>query len=264
MTTLADLTRQVARLVARMASGAATSLGTTTTLIDTVGLAGYPDDNFNGGTLWLTSGANAGRSRAITDFADGTDTLTCAAFPSAIASGVTWEATDSSFVTYADLRQAVNLALREIGKIIDIDETLTSVTDQLIYDLPAGVSNLSAVEIVEDIGDADEKREINNHWDEREGQLIFEHYREPVVDRTIRLIRRTFHTEMSVDTDALSEQVDEEYLVYLAARQALRLAYKRFGKTREDIPEWLNEAIEEAKKHIKPNRHAPHVRIRTA
>lgn len=81
----------------------------------------------------------------------------------------------------------------------------------------------------------------------------------------IRIWYLAFHTELSGDTDALSEQVDEEYLVYLAARQAMRLVYKRMGKAGpETIPEFLNEAIEEAKKHVHPNRHAPSVRVRTA
>jgi hypothetical protein len=69
--TLAGLTRQTSRLINRHASGSATSSpGNATTLPDTVGLAGYPDDQFNGGTIWITSGANIGLSRAVTDFAD--------------------------------------------------------------------------------------------------------------------------------------------------------------------------------------------------
>lgn len=248
-----------------MASGAATSLGTTTTLIDTTGLAGYPDDNFNGGTIWITSGSQAGKTRPITDFVSSTSTLTFAAFATAIASGVTWEAAAADFVTYADLRQAVNLALREIGKILSINTDLETVEGLLVYDLPVGVAHLIGIEIVENINTADETREINNHWEERGGELIFERDREPCADRTIRLLSEAFHYEMYLDTDTLSDQVDEEYLVYLAARQAMRLAYKRFGKAgKETIPEWLNEAIESAKAHIRPNQGKPRVRVRTA
>jgi len=267
MTTLADLTRQTAKLITRLASGAATSLGTATTLIDTTGLAGYPNDHFNGGTIWITSGAQIGKTRAITDFVDSTDTLTFATFPAAIASGVTWEAASADFATYADLRQAVNLALREIGKIVDWNEATAVVDDKLVYALPAGVAHVQKIEIVEHLGDADESKVINNHCDEIDGYLVFEKYREPHLDTDtiIRIEYKKFHTELSVDTDALNDQIDEEYLVYLAARQAMRLAYKRFGKAgNTEIPEWLNEAIEEAKKHIKPNRHSQRVRVRTA
>ena len=265
-TTLADLTRQVARLVTRTVIGSTTSAPSNATqIIDTVNLAGFPDNQFVGGTAWITSGANAGLSRTITAFLDSADRLTVAAFPSNIASGVTFEAAASDFVEYRDLRQAVNLALREIGKIIAYNEDRESVAGTLVYDMPTGVSHVHAIEIVENIGDPEETKEINTHWDEREGQLIFEPFREPCADRTIRMLYRVFHDEMYVDTDELSDQIDAEYLVYLAARQAMRLAYKRFGKAgNETIPEWLNEAIEETKKHIKPNQGSPRVRVRTA
>jgi hypothetical protein len=262
-TTLADLTRQVARLVTRTVIGAATSSpGNATQIIDTVNLAGFPDNQFVGGTAWITSGANAGRSRAVTAFSDSADRLTCAAFPSNILSGVAFEVAASDFVEYRDLRQAVNLALREIGKIIYDDDTLASVAGQLIYTLPTGVAHVTSVEIVTD--DLTQP-ELNTHWDERNGELIFEQYREPCADRTIHIFYEDFHPELSVDTDALSDKITDEYLVYLAARQAMRLSYKRFGKAgNESIPEWLNEAIEEAKKHIKPNQGSPRVRVRTA
>jgi hypothetical protein len=268
MTTLADLTRQVARLVTRTVIGATTSApGNGTQIIDTVNLAIFPDNNFVGGTAWITSGANAGRSRAVTAFSDTNDRLTVAAFPSNIASGVTFEVAASDFVEYRDLRQAVNMALREIGKIIDKDEMTTIVDDQLIYSLPTGVAHVTKIEILEDPAATNEKPKINNHWEEIDGELVFEMYREPnTTDGTkIRIRYEKFHAELVNDTDTLDNQVDEEYLVYLAARQAMRLAYKRFGKAGTDtIPEWLNEAIEEAKKHVKPNQNKPRLRVKTA
>jgi hypothetical protein len=266
MTTFADITRQTSRLVNRHATGSATSLGTTTTLIDTVGLAGYPDDQWNGGTIWITSGANAGKSRTVTDFADTGDTLTFAAFTSNILSGVTYEVADGNFVTYQDLRQAVNLALREIGKVLEApDETVTTVADQITYDLPAGVADVTHVYVVTDIGEATEEQYLSSHWEERQGQLFFDKGKEPAADLTLRIYYRVFHSELNADADELDTQVDDQYLVYLAARHALRLAYKHFDKAGEaTIPEWLNEAAEEAKKHIRHNQGMPLVRIRTA
>ncbi len=268
MTTLAELTRQTARLITRTVIGSTTSApGNGTQVIDTVNLAGFPDDNFNNGTVWITTGANAGRSRTITDFTDTADRITCAAFPNNILSGVDFEAAAADFVEYRDLRQAVNLALREIGKIEDRDDTTAIVDDQLIYTLPTGVTHVIRVEILENPGDDDEEPKINNHWEEVDGDLVFEKDREPsTLDGTyIRIIYEKFHAELVDDTDALDDQVNDEYLVYLAARQAMRLAYKRFGKAGSDtIPEWLNEAAEEAKKHVKPNMYRPRVRVRTA
>lgn len=268
MTTLSDLTRQTARLVTRTVIGVTTSApGNGTQIIDTVNLAGFPDNQFVNGTAWITSGLNAGLSRAITAFSDVNDRITVAAFPNNIASGVSFEAAAADFVTYQDLRQAVNLALREIGKILFKDDTLAIVNDKLVYSLPAGVYDVQEIDVLKDPAATNEKPKINNHWDESEGKLVFEHLREPHTrDGTyIRIWYKKFHAELTSDTDALDDDINEEYLVYLAARQAMRLAYKRFGKAGSDtIPEWLNEAIEEVKKHIKPNNHKPFVRVRTA
>lgn len=268
MTTLADLTRQTARLVTRTVIGVTTNApGNATQIIDTVNLAGYPDNQFVNGTAWITSGLNAGLSRAITAFSDINDRITVSAFPNNIASGVSFEAAAADFVTYQDLRQAVNLALRETGKILFKNDTLAVVNDQLVYTLPAGVYDVQEIDVLEDPAATKEKPKINNHWDEVEGKLVFEQYREPTTtDGTyIRIWYKKFHTELVNDTDALDDDVNEEYLVYLAARQAMRLAYKHFGKAGGDtLTDWLNEAIEESKKHIKPNNHKPFVRVRTA
>ena len=267
MTTLAELTRRTSRLVNRHVSGAATSSsGNATTLIDITGLAGYPDDHFNSGTIWLLSGANAGKSRIISDFADSSDTLTFPTVGTNIASGVQWEACDANFVTYSDLRQAVNLALQESGKVMEVpDETLVTVADQWTYDLPAGVADAIRVYVVTDLGLSTEEEYLSTHWRERQGQLIFDKGYEPDEDKTLRIYYRVLHYEMTADTDELDSQVDDESLIYLAARQALRLAYKHFDKAGDStIPEWLNEAAEEAKKHIRRNMGMPIFSVRTA
>lgn len=269
MTTLAELTRKTARLVTRTVIGSTTSApGNGTQIVDTVNLVTFPNDNFNGGTVWIISGANAGRSRAVTDFeTTPTCRLTCAAFPSNIASGVSFEAATSDFVEYRDLRQAVNNALMEVGMVISKDDTLEIIDDKLIYTLPSGVSHVLDIYTVTNLGEVDEYEEINNHWKEENGSLIFEKDREPntLDGEVIRIKYEGFHADLIDDTDTLNTQIDPEYLIYLSARQAMRLSYKRFGKAGSDtIPEWLNEAIEEMQKHIKPNAQKPHIRIRPA
>jgi hypothetical protein len=267
MTTRADITREASKLINRHASGSATtSPGNATTLVDTVGLANYPDDQFNGGTIWLTSGANAGLTRPITDFVTSTDTLTFSAFPFNIASGVTYEATDSSLVTYQDLKQAAALALREIGKILsEPDETLETVDGQLVYTLPTGVSDVAKVEIVTDLGEDTEEHYLSTHWEERQGELWFDYAKQPATDRHIRIYYRKFHDPLTADDDEIDAQIDDEYLVYLTARQAMRMAYKRTGNAgSETITDWLNEAIEEAKKHRRQNKGMPMFKVRTA
>jgi len=264
---LADVTRQTARLVTRTVIGVNSATGTSTQLIDAANLAGFPDNQFVGGTVWVTSGTNAGLSRVVTAFSDSLDRITHAGLPGNTGSGATFEVAAADFVEYRDLRQAANLALREYGKILDKNDTLAIVDDQLVYTLPSGVANVEKIEVMYNLGDADERRQINTHWEEIEGKLVFEYTREPTTldGEYIRIWYRTFAAELTADTSAVDEQIDEEYLIYLAARQAMRLSYKRFGKAgAETIPEWLNEAIEEAKKHVRARLYEPYIRTRTA
>lgn len=264
-TTLFDLTRRVSRLINRHATGTTTALGTTTTLIDTTGLAGYPDDQWNGGTVWFMSGANAAKSRAVTDFADSGEVLAFAAAPAAIAASVNYEVADSNLVTYQDLRQAINLAIQECGKIWDTaNEDLETVAGQWIYDLPSGVYDISRVEIVSNIGEDDEASYPSTHWEERQGQLLFDQGKEPDGDKTIRIYVRTYAGDLTADSDEIDDQIDEEGIVYMAARHAMRLAYMRSGKAGSEIvTEFLNERAEEAAKRMRRNRNTPIVRVRT-
>lgn len=73
-------------------TGTSNALGSTTTLIKTG--AGWDTDRWESGYVYIFSGANAGSKRAITT--NSTDTITCAAFGSAIASGVSFMLVQSS------------------------------------------------------------------------------------------------------------------------------------------------------------------------
>ncbi len=63
-----------------------------TTVIDSL-LAAYGDDYFIGGMVEITSGAANGETKAVTDFAQATGTLTMAAFTAQIVIGVTFTLT---------------------------------------------------------------------------------------------------------------------------------------------------------------------------
>ena len=66
--------------------------GDGTTVIDSV-LKAFGDDYFISGSVAITSGACNGESKAVTDFAQATGTITTAAFSAQIASGVTFTLT---------------------------------------------------------------------------------------------------------------------------------------------------------------------------
>ena len=69
MTTLFDLTLQVAKQVTEVIEGTATA-GSATTLTDAATLR-YPRGFFTRGALWIKSGTHQGKIVTPTDFADG-------------------------------------------------------------------------------------------------------------------------------------------------------------------------------------------------
>lgn len=269
MLTLSELTRRTAGKVTRTVKGSTTTApGNGTQVIDVVNLAPFTEDTeFVGGTVWITSGANAGLSRPVTSFSASNDRLTVPAFPNNILSGVTFEVVSGDFSEFRDLRQAVNNALDDLGYILDKDDSLTIVPNQLVYDLPEGVSRIHRVEIIDELGEENERRYTSAHWQEINGQLVFDDTKEPRVrdGETIRLWFEIFHPTLTDDEDEINYQVDPMYLIHVAARQAFRLAYMRFGKAgKETIPEWLNEAAENAIRHHRRNMLSNGAKVRTA
>lgn len=81
------------------ASSTSTDLGTTTTLVDTA-LTGA-DDYWNGFKITITSGGNLNLLGVVTDWVLATKTLTVTAFPTAIASGVTYTLSGPLYYTMA-------------------------------------------------------------------------------------------------------------------------------------------------------------------
>lgn len=261
--TFAELTRRTARLVARMAAGAASS-GSTTTLVDATGLANYPDNQFNDGTVWITGGSMTGLSRRVTGFASGSDTLTFGpALINPIQAGDTYEVADGNVVTYQDLRQAVNNAIQELGPIPDTPQAINTVANMTMYALSSLSRRVLEVWLVKDYQENNATRWPSTHWEELQGQLVFDQGYEPEAGLKMLVYFEKMPTQLANDSDFLDNEIDPTYLIFLAARQAMRLAYKRFGKTKEEIPEWLNEAINEAQAHRQRNRR-PIVRVHTA
>ena len=123
-------------------------------------------------------------------------------------------------VTYQDLRQAANLAMRETGMLEYKDETVSAVENDLIYTLPTGVFNVSRIEVATDIGTVDEAYQLNTHWDERDGKIYFDKYFQPATDdsQIIRYLYEKYPPDLTADADTISTQINEEHLVYLGAR----------------------------------------------
>lgn len=79
--------------------GTSTGAGTTTTVVDTA--LTQVDDYWNGFKITITSGANDTLLGVVTDFDAASDTLTVTAFPTAVASGVTYTLSGPLYATMA-------------------------------------------------------------------------------------------------------------------------------------------------------------------
>lgn len=149
MTTLFDVTKETAEQVCQTYLGAATATTNETTLTDSNLNGIYPNDHFNGGTLFILSGTHKGKSVIITDYATagtftfediGTGNLTL---------GNQYLAARINY-TRGQLWQAVNNGLRSMGKMLLTNDFLLSVEDRQEYDLPYGVSDVRRVQVGDD------------------------------------------------------------------------------------------------------------------
>ena len=207
MTTLADILHRTIRLVdPDVYDGTATG-GTTATTIDAA--CPMPDDYFNGGLIYFTSGTSAGNTNNIVDWTLSTHTFLYNV-QAAIVSGTTFVATRTK---RAHLLAAINSALDECGKVTNVDASLTATASTWQYTLPSGVSNVRRVETYA----ANAAPARNQHWDERAGVLYFADGSQPTEGDTIRVFYAGTHAALSADTDALSDGIATPLVVWGAA-----------------------------------------------
>lgn len=119
--------------------------GSTTTIVDTNISDEIDDDTYKGWTAFVSydaGGAGAapeGEYQSISDYAQSTNTLTIAAFTVAIAVGDRATITRNSLYPLYDVRRLCNNALKELGRVPNLDTSLTTAADQTEYDIPATV-----------------------------------------------------------------------------------------------------------------------------
>ena len=264
--TLATATLAIAKLLPGphiLVESVATATGTTATLKDTVNwFVGPgtlpPDDYFNGGTIWfkdMTTALSEGLTSIITDYA------TAGTFTFAPVLTLTTVALD----TYAAcpryyprfiLRQAVNYALAEVGGEDAQDVSLTTVDDQMIYDLPSGVYNVKRVEVATASSTPYGYR-ILNHWREINDDIVFdEGYQLNSTDYIIRLTYRVPFTELTTDNGAtpgtqdatclIPDLADMNWIKWAGAAYCLRWKLGMTGRDEPTVREMLQEAITRA------------------
>jgi len=232
--TLAEATRLVADVVCEMQTGVATG-GSATTLADTSLTA--PDDFYNGGTIWLLTGLNAGKTAIVTDFVNSTGTFTFATLTQVCAADDQYESATAS-INRQMLRRSVNLALQGMGPVLNVDATLDGVADQVEYNLPAGVRHVKRVLVGDGTGTGDYS---HRQWEEYNGKLRFM-ANLPSASDTITLFYENAPAFLDADTDTISDYVPIERLKWEAAIYALRSRVNLVGADDTALASKLGEA----------------------
>ncbi len=250
MATLADIMLEVARAILDVVESAAEG-GTTTTLTDTVGLR---QDNhyFDGGTIWFLSGTNAGKVRVITSHKNGGVGWTTALGAAPLA-GDRYAVTRST-LPYRELRQAVNDAFDVEASFVLAENTSLTAAGQSSFTLPAGVSDVEHIEVVDAAGN----RTPDYHHRERIGKLYFDN---PPTG-TLALQYRKRHDLLLLDSDAISSEINLEWLKWKAVENVLHWGFRfLMNDPVLKIDVFLNEAIDKLKT-LRPRRSIS-VKVRT-
>jgi hypothetical protein len=227
MTTLADITLRVAITVADVLRSASTA-GAGTTLTDSVMLK-QPAGFWEGGTLWLRSGTHSGKVVRVS--ASAPDALT---FPDlgSTPHPCRYAVADRRF-PFDELTKAVNAALADEGaKVLNSNATLTGDGQTLEFTLPAGVSNVRHVEF-KDTSATPPQVTPSHHWRERGTKLIFDTGCPPINGDTILLWYRAAHVELTTYSDVIDPEINEDWLKWQAAMEALLWALTMYGDSPE-------------------------------
>lgn len=256
--TLADLALRTANEITDVIRGTA-SAGTATTLTDTATLK-YPDGYFTGGTIFFLSGTHAGKYAVVTNFAAGV--VTFATLTTSVGAA-RYAIIDKTF-PINDIIKSCNAAIQDdVVKITGIDETLTGDGQTVSFTLPSGVSDVKGVEFV-NATITPNYVTPSHHWKERSGKLIFNsenfniNYNEypvsfyaPPKNRTIRVIYRKAHTELTTYSDVIDADVNETWLKFRAAEEALKWVIRTRG---ENPTQRFAEFLQDVRDKMKNNR----------
>jgi hypothetical protein len=231
-TTLKDIRQRVglSGFLADTTVSAATSLGTTTTLIDTA--LKQPDDFFNYGSILILTGLNAGAVRYITDWVQSTSTFTLdRALDAAVASAVQYEVHRLSHPH--EVNNSINEAIRAAGtrwtrqvedESLELDSTTYTYSldslavqvdpllelDRVMYDTGLTGTGYPFVDISTSF------RVVRNDV----GALTLQFLGTiPRDGADLRLIYRVRPAQLSADTDLLAPQ-DESFYNFVCAKAA--------------------------------------------
>ncbi len=238
MTTLAEITLQIAEKITNVVKGSATKAGSATSLTDVTRTeaSGY----FTEGVIWFLSGDNDGASTRIKNWDEAGKTFRFAAQSNSVSDEDEYAAIGREYPRERIIR-AVNEALDEIGRTPTTDTSLAA-DGSVSYSLPAGVSELLRVDV--DQGSDDEDWQEHRNWYVEGGTLYFDPPDfEPDSDEgTIRLTYLSDHSELSDDTDTLDRHIDDVWLAWAAAEILLEWRNDKRGGQDASVARRLEKA----------------------
>lgn len=249
MTTFAEATLELAKLLMQVGQGTATG-GNGTTLVDTA--RAEPNAWFTGGTIWFITGNNAGKSAKITTWDLATKTFTFVTPGAACALGDRYFAAPIDYPR-EQLWQAINQAYTTLYKVPTAYTLATFVTvaNQESYALPTGASAVFDVLRVEIAYNTDSPYEWvkQYNWHELAGRIYFSQgYIPDVSDKPIRLWYADYPAELDGDADTIHDLIHIDLLKWKAAENALRWKLPNAGEKQALVRDLLNEALANAER----------------
>ncbi|RLG41059.1 MAG: hypothetical protein DRO01_03180 [Thermoproteota archaeon] len=244
----------VAKLLGQSVVEGVVDSGTTSTLTDSA--RREKDGSFNGGTLWVLSGANAGAVLVVEGF--GKNKITVATQAAAFAAGDQYALTDAVF-PYWKIRQSINSV---VGDVLEVDESLTFEADTYEYTLPALNGAYKGVEFV----DSDERTYPSFHDKVRNGVLIFDYGFGGGDGDTIRILTKSPHDLLFDATDTLDAAIPIKKVLWDAVVDVLQWGVRQYRNDASKMTEeFLQLAMGKQEKFGKlQNDELPMVRYKAA
>ena len=229
MTTLFDISLDIAKRLGQSLVEGVVESGTTTTLTDSE--RKEKNGSYNGGTLWVLSGDNAGAVLVVEGF--GANKITVDTQATVFAAGDRYALMDAIF-PYWKIRQSINSV---VGDVLEVDESLTFEADTYEYTLPALNGIYKGVEFV----DSDERVYPSHHDKVRNGVLIFDHGFGASAGDTIRILVKTPHDSLFYVTDTLDAAIPEKKALWDAVVDVLQWGVRQY---RNDASKMVEEFLQ--------------------
>lgn len=228
----AELARQFCDYERGIVATVTAVVGNAYTITDTVWMETQENDHWNGAKIMYLTGTLAWTLHTVTDYVGATNSL--------VISGSAAPVAGDEFLlfigrtTAGRMLGAINDALRGM-RIMREDESLAVVDEQVEYDLPAGVSDVRVVEL---LNEEDLMVYEHRHWEEYDGTLRFYAYVPDSRHTTIRL--KYAGMPDSVEDFADTAEVPEKRLMAEAAYALMMDELKNGQVDKRQENQWKN------------------------